>query len=290
MRPGQASRMAAVAVEQAREGSDARLRLAVDFYHGPRAGKERGRYGRGELSFLRWMIGRGVLEAPAAKNGGSPWWCAISDRLLRDRVEAELLADAGGGDASARPVELWREFIRAPSADSWYRAHNASIVAGYLEHESLAARELLVERFMINVVLIRLLYAHTLTSAPRIALGRFATLGRLLGNPRRRWIGIFLDLHNQYPEGYPLEGWSMEDVLSAHGRLARVIDLGLIPSDLTVLYGFASAELGEPRVQGLISDGTPCYAWPAEEREPWVAGAASPIARVIARATGHPFR
>jgi hypothetical protein len=230
-----------------------------------------------------------VLDPPAPDGGGSPWWRAISDQLLRDKVEADLLADASGA-ASSRSVELWLEFIRAPSPVSWYRAHNASVVAGYLKHESLAAVELLVERFMINVVLIRVIFAHALAAAPRIALGRFAALGRLLGNPRGRSVGLFLDLHNQFPAGYPLEGWSMEDLISAHGRLARVIDYGLIPSDLTVLYDFAAAELGEPRVTALISEGTPGYAWPAEERAPWLAGATWPVGRVIARATGHPYR
>jgi hypothetical protein len=100
----------------------------------------------------------------------------------------------------------------------------------------------------------------------------------------------FLDLHNQCPDPYPPRGWSMEDLLVEHGRLAQVIDLGLIPSDLTGLYGFAAAALGEPRIETLVSDGTPCYAWPAEDRAPWLVGATRPLARAIARATGHPYR
>jgi hypothetical protein len=82
----------------------------------------------------------------------------------------------------------------------------------------------------------------------------------------------------------------MEDLLAAHGRLAQVIDYGLIPSELTELYGFAAAALGEPRITTLLSDGRPCYAWPAEERAPWLAGSTRPLGRAIARATGHPFR
>jgi hypothetical protein len=289
MEAARVARMAATKVEAAQASTDSRYRLAADFYRAGDASTERRRYGRAELSYLTWAIDRGVLDPPTADGGGSAWWRAVSDELLRDKVEADLLA-GGSGAPSSRPVELWTEFIRAPSPVSWYRAHNASIVAAYLKHESLAAGELPVERFMINVVLIRVMYAHALAAAPRVALGRFSPLGRVLGDPRGRSVGLFLDLHNQFPEGYPLAGWSMEELLGEHGRLARVIDLGLIPSDLTVLYDFAAAELGEPRVTALISDGTPCYAWPAEERAPWLTGATWRPGRVIARATGHPFR
>jgi hypothetical protein len=288
MEAGHLGEMAAARVDAVQASVESRYRLAREFYCGARDTKHRRRYGRAELSYLRWTIDRGVLEPPGAGAGGSAWWRAVSDELLRDKVEADLLAGAGGA-ASSRGVEHWLEFIRAPSPVAWYRAHNASVVAGYLKHESLAAGELLVERFMINVVLVRVIYAHALAAAPRIALGRLAPLGRLLGDPRGRAVGLFLDLHNQFPDTYPLEGLSMDELLSAHGRLARVIDYGLIVSELTELYAFAAAELGEPRLTALISDGTPCYAWPAENRAPWLAGATRPLARAIARATGHPY-
>ena len=290
MQAGQAARMAAARIEEVRASTESRYRLAEAFYRRRNTSKEHGRYGRGELSFLRWQIHRGVLDVPSADGGGSPWWRAISDTLLRDQVEADLLLDAPVGGASSRNVALWIDFIRTPSADSWYVAHNASVVAGYLAHEDLARRELKVERFMINVALIRVIYAHALVAAPRLALGILAPLGRLLGDPRRRSIGVFLDLHNQFPDPYPPRGWSMDDLLAEHGRLAQVIDYGLIPSDLTALYGFAADALDEPRLTTLLNDGTPCYVWPAEERAPWLAGATRPLARAIARAAGHPYR
>jgi hypothetical protein len=285
----EAAREAAATVAAVQDDTESRYRLAEAFYTGPGAPRERRRYGQGELSFLRWEIDRGVLDPPGAE-GGSPWWRAISDSLLRDKVEADLLAGALGGGPSSRTVDNWLGFIRAPSAGAWYRAHNASIVAGYLAHEVLAARELRVERFMINAVLIRLFYAHALVAAPRLALGVFGPLGRLLGDPRRRSIGLFLGLYNQFPEDYPPDGWSMDDVVAEHGRLAQLIDYGLIPSDMTTLYGFASAALNEPRIETLVSDGIPCYVWLAEERAAWLAGESRPLARAIARATGHPYR
>jgi hypothetical protein len=229
---GQAAGLAKAKVDAVTASTDARYRLAADFY---RAG-ERQRYGRAELRFLRWEIDRGVLDQPAAEGGGSRWWRAISDELLRHQIEADLLADGITGAPSSRNVELWMEFIGAPSPVGWYRAHNASVVAGYLAHEALAERELLVERFMINVALIRVIYAHALVAAPRLALGALAPLGPLLGDPRRRSIGVFLDLHNQFPDPYPPDGWSMQSLIAGHGRLAQLIDYGLIPSDLTEMY------------------------------------------------------
>ena len=57
-------------------------------------------------------------------------------------------------------------FARRPSSLSWYRAHNITIVGAYLDHRDLAEGENRVERFFINLVLLRLLYAHALVAAP----------------------------------------------------------------------------------------------------------------------------
>jgi hypothetical protein len=65
-------------------------------------------------------------------------------------------------------------------------AHNASIVAGYLAHRGLARRELPLERFFMDVALVRVLFAHALLTAPRLALGPLGPAGRLLGDPRWR--------------------------------------------------------------------------------------------------------
>jgi hypothetical protein len=288
MQAGEAALMAAARIEEIQTSTDSRYRLAEAFYKGRDGSRKRGRYGRGQLSFLRWQIDRGVLD-PTSAGGGCFWWRAVSDMLLRHQVEADLLSETGSDAASSRQVGLWLEFIRAPSPVAWYQAHNASIVAGYFAHEALAARELPVERFMINVALIRLIYAHALVAAPRLALGAFAPLGRFLGDPRRRSMRLFLDLHNQFPEDYPPHGWSMDDLLHEHGRIAQLIDYGLIPSDLTGLYEFAAAALEEPRIATLVSGGIPCYVWPAEERAPWLAGVTRRLPRAIARATGHPY-
>jgi hypothetical protein len=288
---GDVASMAAARVEAVCGSTDGRYRLAAEFYDGRRATGERRRYGVAELSFLRWEIHRGVLNEPTAERPGSAWWRALNDELLRDKVEADMLAGGSAGAPSSRNVELWLEFIRAPFPATWYRAHNASIVAGYLGHEPLAAGELCTEHFMMNVALVRVLYAHALAAAPRLALGPFAPLGRLLGDPRRRSVGRFLDLRNVFPHRYPLEGARLDDMIAAERPLARALDYGVIGSRLTELYEFAAGCLGEPRVATLVKDGTPRYSWPPEERAPWLGGTAWLPARAIALATGqrHPF-
>jgi hypothetical protein len=288
MGDGTIASLASAAVDAVRDNPADRYRLAAEFY----TGSQRRRYQRAELSFLRWEIERGVLNALDLKQPGSPWWRSVSDRLLRDKVEADLLCRGGAGSPSSRRVELWAEFIRAPSATGWYRAHNASIVTGYLDHEALAWAELTAERFMMNVALLRVLYAHALAAAPRLALGYLAPLGPLLGDPRRGSVGVFLDLRNVFPEGYPLDDWPLAELIRAEGRLARALDYGIISSRLAELYEFAALSLEEPRVCTFVSDGTPCYCWPPEERAPWLDGVSWPPARWVALATGrrHPVR
>jgi hypothetical protein len=284
--------LASARVDAVRHDPADRYCLAAEFYIGRHAGRARRRYERAELSFLRWEIERGVLKALDLKQPGSPWWRGVSNRLLRDKIEADLLCRRGAGNPSSRRVELWAAFIRAPSATGWYRAHNASIVTGYLEHEALAWAELSAERFMMNVALLRVLYAHALVAAPRLALGYLAPLGRLLGDPRRGSVGVFLDLRNVFPEGYPLDDWSLAELIRGEGRLARALDYGIISSRLAELYEFAALSLEEPRVCTFVSDGTPCYCWPPEERTPWLDGVSWPPARWAAFATGrrHPLR
>jgi hypothetical protein len=290
MGDGEAAALAAARVDAVRDSIEGRHRLAAAFYRGPRASSGCRRYAGAELSFLSWEIERGVLNPPTGERPGSPWWRALNDQLLSDKVEAQLLAEGSDGTASARSVELWLEFMRAPAPSSWYRAHNASIVAGYLEQRPLAADELRAERFMINVALVRVLFAHALAAAPQLALGPFAPLGRWLGDPRQRSVRLFLDLRDQFPPDYPLEGWSVDDLNEAEGTLPRALDIGIILPRLTELYDFAAKSLGEPRLTTLVSDGTPCYSWPAEDRAAWLVGADRPLARAIALMTGrrHP--
>ncbi|MGI8429902.1 MAG: hypothetical protein ACR2OB_11520 [Solirubrobacteraceae bacterium] len=208
----------------------------------------------------------------------------MSDRLLVDMLEADEYRRARDRPTTV-PTTLWLDFLRAPTPAGWYRAHNASVVAGYLDHEVLAAQELLVERFLLNVALLRVLYAHALVAAPRLALGPFALLGPRLGDPRRRVVDHFLGLGHVFPHRYPVHDVGLEDLLRDEQPLARVMDYGIISARLTPLYRFAAASLLEPRLLGLLRDGAPAYSWPAEQRAPWLEHRRRAACRVAARAT-----
>lgn len=145
-------------VAAAREDPAARLALLARTYHGPTGCAPRHLpFRRAALSFMRWQVHRGLLSPLDASPSGSVWSRAMNERLLRDGCEAIALVGGLSGDPSSQAVRLWLEVIATPTASHWYRAHNASIVAGYLEHEGLAEEESAPERFFINVALARVL-------------------------------------------------------------------------------------------------------------------------------------
>src|ERR1700730_16682393 len=121
-----ASMVAAVRGDPAR-----RLELAARFY-GRRPGRVSIRaYRRAEMAFMRWQIRRGVLAAPGSRPPGSPRWRAVHEGVRRDAWQAELLVSGQPGTPSRPSVTCWAQFLRRPSVEGWYRAHNASVVAGY---------------------------------------------------------------------------------------------------------------------------------------------------------------
>jgi hypothetical protein len=231
---------------------------------------------------MRWEASRGLLNPVTGERPGSPWWRALNERLLRDGCEAVARASGHRGPRSSDTIGLWMRFVAQPSARTWYRAHNASIVAAYLEHRDLAERECRIERFFLNVVLLRVLYAHALVAAPELALGRLAALGRVLGDPRLGMAGAFLSLGRVLPARYPAPG-DLDDYLQAEHRFGRTLDFAVIRPRLEELYAWSAGELGHPSLSGLICDGCPVYAWPREERDVWD----PPVLAGLSRAVGH---
>ena len=230
------------------------------------------------------MAERGVLNRLGGERPGSKWWRTMNERLLRDSCEGFGLATGRGGPPSAATVELWTAFIGRPTAQTWYRAHNASIVAAYLEHRDLAAEENRVERFFLNVVLARVLYAHALVAAPRLALGRLAGLAPMLGDPRRGTVDFFLALGSVLPDRYPADG-ELEDYLPLEHRLARVLDYAVIVPRLRPLYDWSAKELGRPELSDLLVDGTPAYEWPPDDGRAWQPPRLPVPARALKRLT-----
>ena len=272
-------------VAAVRDDPAARLALLARTYHGPTGRAPRHLpFRRAALSFMRWQMERGLLNPLDASPPGSQWWRAVNERLLRDGCESVALSGRLPGEASSQAVRLWLQFIASPKGRNWYRAHNASIVGAYLEHRELAEAESPAERFFMNVALGRVLYAHALNAAPRLALGPCALLGRLLGDPRLGMAGAFLSLGRVLPDRYPL-GQDVQRYIAAEHRLGRMLDYAVIVPRLQRLYEWSAEELGEPRLLGLVRDGSPIYAWPFEERRVWASPAMAVAARILESAT-----
>jgi hypothetical protein len=208
----------------------------------------------------------------------------MNERLLRDGCESIALLGGLRGDPSSHAVRLWLQFASTPTPSCWYRAHNASIVAGYLEHEGHADEETAPERFFMNVALARVLYAHALVAAPRVALGRFGALARFLGDPRLGMVGAFLSLRRVIPNHYPLTR-DVEWYIADEQRLGRLFDYAVIAPRLERLYEWSAEEIGESRLLGLVRDGSPIYAWPYEQRHVWRAQHLPFPGRVLERVT-----
>lgn len=268
-----------------RDDPEGRLALAAATYGGPTGDAPRHLpFRRAAISFMRWEAKRGLLNPLDADPPGSRWWRALNERLLRDGCEAVARAGGSGGPASAPSVELWDAFVGRPTARTWYRAHNASIVAAYLDHRDLAEDESRTERFFLNVVLMRVLYAHALVAAPRLALGRLAPGGRLLGDPRLGMAGVFLSLGRVLPDRYPADD-DLEVYLRAENGFGRLLDFAVIQPRLRRLYDWSARELGRPEVAELVVDGTPAYAWSPEDKREWAPPPLSAVARAMKAAT-----
>jgi hypothetical protein len=88
-----------------------------------------------------------------------------------------------------------------------------------------------------------------------------------------------------FPDRYPLTGVSVDDLLAGERRFSRAVDSGVIGPRIDALYAFAAHSLGEPRVEGLVRDGTPAYVWPSDAREPWLDGGGRLLPGLLAWAT-----
>jgi hypothetical protein len=228
-------------------------------------------YRRAASAFMEWQIRRGLLNpVTGSAPPGSRWWRALNDSLLRDTCEASAIAFGHPGRPRAPSVTASLTYIRTPTASSWYRAHNMTIAAAYLAHRDLADQEDRVERFFLNLVLIRVLYAHALVAQPRLALGRLAPLGRWLGDPRLGMTSIFLSLSRVLPDRYPL-GNDLEQIVLREHSIGHLLDVGVIVPRLRALYGWSARELGLPDLESLLDHptSTPSYAWDPRDAGVW---------------------
>ena len=235
-------------------------------------------YRRAALGFMGWQLRRGLLNPLNGEAPGSPWWRAVNERLLRDTAETRAQALGLSGPLSTWSAACCAEFANEPSARSWYRAHNASIVTAYLDHRELAASETRAERFFLNLVLARVLFAHALVAAPRMALSWLCPVGHVLGDPRLAMTRIFVSLSRVMPNRYPLTR-DLRWYIDNERGIGRILDLGMIQPRLGVLYSWSAAELAIPELSTLVQDGVPTYSWDVTDAEPW-----NPATGLVARA------
>jgi hypothetical protein len=268
MRPDGTAEIVEGTVARVRDDPDGRLRLMLALYEGGGIRSHHRRYRRATVAFMRWQLRRGLLAPVGGSSPGSAWWRAANESLLRDIAEARLLAAGTPGEPSSPSVRAVIDFIGRPSAASWYRAHNKSIARAYLANRDLAAREDRIERFFLNVVLSRVLYAHALVAAPALALGWLRPMARPLGDPRIGTIGIFLSLSRTVPNHYPL-GEDVAPFVADENGFGRFLDLGIIQPRLRALYDWSAAELDEPDLAQLLVGDIPAYAWDPADASPW---------------------
>jgi hypothetical protein len=274
-----AAQYAADQVTSCRDDPAARLALLRALYEAPPGLPELHLpYRRAALAFMGWQLRRGLLNPVGGEAPGSPWWRAVNERLLRDTAESRAHVLGRGGPMSTPSVTWSVAFARRPSARAWYRAHNATIVTAYLEHREVAEAESRVERFFINLVLVRVLYAHALVAAPRLALSWLSPIAPVMGDPRLEMTGIFLSLSRVLPHRYPLQG-DLQQYLDGERGAARVLDVGVIRPRFDALYAWSAVELSIPEIDTLLRDGVPAYAWDIADAEPW-----NPAPNLAARA------
>jgi hypothetical protein len=259
---------AARVVAEIRDDPAGRLRFASATYRISAREQRYQPYEQSVVAFMRWQQVRGVLNPIDAPEAGSPWWRAVNEDLLRDTYEARLLLQQGG-DPSRPTVAQWVQFFETPSANTWYVAHNASVVAGYLRHRDLAEAEAEAERFLMNVTLLRVLYAHALVADGKFALGRLSFLAKLLDTPMLSAPEAFLAMKDVLPQQYPIGSSTVEHFVESESWLGKLIDHAVIGGRLDALYTFSAQALAEPRLLSLLTDGTPAYAWPPAQRKAW---------------------
>lgn len=230
-------------------------------------------YGDSEIAFLGWEA-RSVLKPPHAKPPGSEWWSSVNLWFIYlSELGSKAFEIKFPKNLLPLPAQAWVNFIESPSDATWYKAHNGSIVDGYLKYPDLANKETLPEKVFINMVLYRLLYAQSMVEGEFM----FPKLGKILGNPRGGAVKLITTLDAYYPEHYPMTHKEINYVM---GKVHNLEELGvqlmddvLIEPELTHLYYMASIWNSQPALNNLIIDHRPAYPYgeklPAP-RQSWI--------------------
>lgn len=241
------------------DNPEGRYQLRTAFYQKYGFGEGAG-YGTSELAFMRWEIKRGVLNPLPA---GSMWWHQVNETFIYIAELAALVHEHTLSEHDKQqlnePVKFWLAYFQHPSSQSWYKAHNATIVAGYLQYAESATNENKPEQLFMNIVLYRLLYAQAIIEGVSI----FGELGKILADPVLPTVGVLVHLPAFYPRHYPLTQADIRNIMHAGHTLIDIpediLDEGLILPQLSGLYQEASTWLKTPQLTKLVVDNQPVY-------------------------------
>jgi hypothetical protein len=247
-------------VAAVRDDPKGRLELARASYEGDSV------WCRAEQAFMEWEVERGVLNPLDADEPGSPWWRTVNEALLRDTEEARVLTEGGVTAGGSNPgVDRWLEFMGAPSSLTWYRAHNTSVARGYVDAASLAVDESTHEQKLMNLTLMRVLFAHVMEEDTALGLGPFAHIGRYVADPRSFGIDAIVKVPDFYPRHYPLDEGDEHRMdhrrVSFFAAFLAAVDDELVLPRLEELYAFGARVLNVPALLNLAFHGVPCYPW-----------------------------
>ena len=248
-------------VETLRDSPKARLESREKYYLTHCHTSEEHKYGLGdsEISFLKWEE-RGVLHPPGAKHPGSPWWSNVNLWFIYlSELGARALAAGLMDELPPGPAKKWAEFISDQNPKTWYRAHNSSIIEGYLKFSDLAHKESIPEKVFINQVLYRLLFAQYMVEGDFF----FPRLGEFLANPQGISVRLITHLDGFYPKHYPMTKREIEEVMGkAHnlqGRLVKFLDNTFILPKILKIYTLAAEINGQPLLPEFIKNDQPSY-------------------------------
>lgn len=273
-------------VDAVKDDPQGRLELRKAFYEKYGRGflKDGLGYGDAEIAFMQWEIDRGVLNPLSGTNPGSPWWYNVNLEFMYWSELGALVYESGyefsGIDDEVR---FWLDFIRKPSAHAWYRAHNCSIVSGYIQFADLSLKENVYERFFINEVLYRLMYAGCLemkNSPFHSPLERFLDV---IFNPYLGIMNIVEKIPAFYPMHYPMTKKDAENVVyeghSLTDKLSALLNKGLILPHLDQIYKLSSEWLRQPGLTKYAHHNRSIYPNTDEKQMPkaWVKGKAQSL-------------
>jgi hypothetical protein len=176
------------------------------------------------------------------------------DIVGHSEVAARLkAADSPYSPEFPSPVRAWLEYLEHPSAVSWYRAHNASVVHAYLARLDEAKLEPAAEQRFMRHVLIRLLCAQALVEA-----GRHVRWLGALSDPRGTFIPRLLRFDLLYPQRYPLPS-SQSRAEEVARAAVEAAELAIWRPALALLFQHGARWLDMPEMCAMVHEGQLYY-------------------------------